>query len=74
MIERSRTPMTRAAVTNSDSRSDRYWPRTRRAIHGHVSSAMTMMTDCEAGPDDRHEDDHEQQRRQRQDHVDDARR
>ena len=72
MIERSPTPTTRAAVMNSASRSARYWPRTSRAICGHVSSAMTMITDCRLGPDDRHEDRHEQQRRQAQQRVGDA--
>ncbi len=72
MIDRSPAPMTRAAVMNSASRSTRYWPRTRRAICGHVSSAMTMITDSRLGPTTDDEDRHEQQRRQAQDRVDDA--
>ena len=60
------------AVTNSASRSESSWPRTMRATCGQPSRPMTAMTDSEAGPDDGHEDDHEQQRRDAQDRVGEA--
>ena len=84
MMRRFEAPSERAASTNSFSRSDSTWPRMMRAMYVQLTSAITKITVPHAGLDSaaeaavaeragRGEADAQQQDREGEQHVDQAR-